>query len=98
MARRAGVEEQKRIFFVNGIGFTHLAEDLAGISELRVELLPHLLPHLVAAGVDSRPDGGAQVPGSGAELTAHFAYAFFYNAVQGAAPASVKGAHGAPFC
>jgi len=61
---------------------------------LRFEELANFLPHLIAAVVDARPDGRLDVFGSRAEAAAHFSYAFFNDALHGAAPARVEHSYG----
>lgn len=83
-------EKQQRIFFAHRLGFLDLAKQLAGVVELRLELLPHFGTNLVAARVNARTDGGAQIGGMGAEIAPHVSDAFFCDPLQRASPTGMK--------
>lgn len=73
-------------------------EQVLGVGELRFELLAHFRPDGVAAGVDSRADGGLNISGLRAEPTPHFSHSFFDDALDRTAPARMENSHGSLFC
>jgi len=94
MAGSAGGEEQQRVFFAHGVGFFNFAEEIAGVSELGFKVGPDFLPYLVTAAMDSRPDGGLDVPRLGVEAAAHFTNTFLDDSFHGATPAGMEDSDG----
>jgi hypothetical protein len=90
MAGGALVQKQHWIFDVNGIGVECLFEQIVGVSKLRRELGTNLLSDRIAAFANARSNRRPQIAGHAAELSAHLAHTFFYNARRSPAPASVK--------
>ena len=97
MPGRASGQKEQWIFFTDRIGFQDLMKKCFGISKLRFELATHLRAHLITAVVHPGADCGLQVPWQTSKAAAHFANAFFGNALNCAAPSCVKYANGAEF-
>jgi len=90
VARGASSKKKQRIFFADGIGFFHLAEESCGVGELSLELRAHFSSCLITARPDARADGGDQIPRVAREMLAEFADSFFNDALDGAAPSGVE--------
>src|SRR5580698_3741124 len=90
VARRAGGEEEQRIFFFHRVGVVDLGEKLRRIDELRFEFHPHFFADRVAACPDAGADRGYHVFRLAAEFQTHAAYAVLDDALQRSAPAGVE--------
>src|SRR5580658_11298477 len=93
MPRSAGGEKEHGVFIPDLVGVVHLAEEVGGVGELRLEFLLHFLPDGVAALSNAWSDGSDQIFRPGAKLQPHAPHSVFYDARQGAAPPRMKGCH-----
>lgn len=97
VARRAGGEEEQRVFFPDRVRVINIAEQIIGVGELRDEFAAHFFADGVAALSDAGADGGDQIFGAAAELQVHATHSIFNDSLQSSAPASMEGGDGAIF-
>lgn len=90
-------QKQQRVLFANRIRFFDFTKQIAGVSELRFELLAHFWSDVIATTSNSRADGRFNICGQGSEAAAHGSHSFFDNALHRAAPTRVEHSHGSLF-
>src|ERR1700677_4965588 len=94
MPRSAGGEKEHGVFIPDLVGVVHLAEEVGGVGELRLEFLLHFLPDGVAALSNAWSDGSDQIFWPGAKLQPHAPLSVFYDAGQRASPSGMKAGDG----
>lgn len=98
VSRSAGGEKKQRISLVDFVRFLGFVKQRIGVGELRSEALPDFFSYLVAAVVNAWADGGINVPWLSFKAAAHFADAFFDDALHRSPPSSMKYADCALLC